>query len=151
MRSKRLFSVALLCAVLVFLLDACATNPAAPVPTNPLPSAATKASASTLPADVSVQEAAKLRDSGAFVLDVREPSEWNEFHIPNATLIPLGQLERRAAEVPKDKPILVVCRSGNRSATGRNILRDAGFKNVTSMSGGMTEWSKAGLPTVTGP
>lgn len=112
---------------------------------------AVSASDGTLPAEVSIQDAAKLRDQGAFVLDVREPSEWNEFHIPNTTLIPLGQLEARVSEVPKDKPIVVVCRSGNRSATGRDILKDLGFKNVTSMNGGVTQWRSAGFPTVSGP
>lgn len=108
-------------------------------------------SSQTLPLEISVQDAAKLRDEGAFILDVREPSEWNEFHIPDATLIPLGQLKASGSQVPKNKPIVVVCRSGNRSATGRNILKDLGFTNVTSMKGGMIDWRNAGLPTVSGP
>ncbi len=108
-------------------------------------------SSQTLPLEISVQDAAKLRDEGAFILDVREPSEWNEFHIPDATLIPLGQLKTSGSQVPKNKPIVVVCRSGNRSATGRNILKDLGFTNVTSMKGGMIDWRNAGLPTVSGP
>ncbi len=112
---------------------------------------AASVSNAVLPSEVSVQDAAKLRDEGAFVLDVREPSEWNEFHIPNTTLIPLGQLETRVSEIPKDKPIVVVCRSGNRSAVGRDILKQAGFKNVTSVDGGVTEWRRAGYPTVSGP
>lgn len=104
-----------------------------------------------LPREVSVAEAAALRDQGAFVLDVREPDEWNAGHIPGATLIPLGELESRVDELPRDQQIVVVCRSGNRSQTGRDILLDAGFQDVTSMGGGMNDWTSQGLPTVTGP
>jgi rhodanese-related sulfurtransferase len=104
-----------------------------------------------LPAEVSVEEAAQLRDDGAFMLDVREQEEWNEVHMPGATLIPLGELAARVAEVPTDREVVVVCRSGNRSATGRDILLAAGHPGVTSMAGGMTDWSMAGLPIETGP
>ncbi len=104
-----------------------------------------------LPREVSVQEAAELRNSGAFILDVREPDEWNAGHIPGATLIPLGELASRVDELPRDQQIVVVCRSGNRSQAGRDILLDAGFQEVTSMSGGMNDWTSQGLPTVTGP
>ncbi len=104
-----------------------------------------------VPAEVSVSEAAAKRDQGAFVLDVRQPEEWQEAHIPGATLIPLGDLPNRLNELPKDQEIVVVCRSGNRSATGRDILRDAGFTNVTSMAGGVTQWKAQGLELVTGP
>jgi rhodanese-related sulfurtransferase len=91
------------------------------------------------------------RSAGAFVLDVRQPDEWNEYHVPGSTLIPLDQLETRLNEVPQDKEIVVVCRSGNRSQPGRDVLKNAGFKQVTSMAGGLKEWKAAGLPTVAGP
>jgi len=97
-------------------------------------------SESELPLTVNVEDAYELREKGAFVLDVREVNEWEVVHIPDATLIPLGELESRLEEIPKDQEILVVCRSGNRSATGRDILLNAGFTNVTSLSGGMNDW-----------
>lgn len=100
--------------------------------------------------EVSVADAAKMRDSGAFVLDVRTPEEWAEFHIPDSTLITLDQLPSRLAEVPRGQPILVVCRSGNRSQAGRDILLNAGFTNVTSMAGGLRQWQAEGYPTVAG-
>lgn len=109
------------------------------------------ATAETLPREVSVTEAADLRDSGAFILDVREPEEWNESHIPGATLIPLGELASRVNEVPKDRQVVVVCRSGNRSQQGRDILLAAGFEQVTSMAGGIKQWTAAGFETVSGP
>ncbi len=104
-----------------------------------------------LPKEVSVDEAFKLREEGAFMLDVREVSEWNEFHMPEATLIPLGELPNRLNEVPQDQKIVVVCRSGNRSQTGRDTLLRSGFTNVTSMAGGMNDWRGKSYPVVTGP
>lgn len=104
-----------------------------------------------LPLEVSVVEAAELDQNDWFFLDVREPSEWEEAHIPYATLIPLGELTARLSEIPKDKNIIVVCRSGNRSAVGRDLLLNSGFTNVTSMAGGMSTWQAKGYPVVTGP
>ncbi len=108
-------------------------------------------SALNLPAEVSVSEAAEKREQGAFILDVRQPEEWQEYHIPNSTLIPLGDLPARLNEVPKDQEVVVVCRSGNRSQSGRDILLNAGYDNVTSMSGGLKQWSASGYETVSGP
>jgi rhodanese-related sulfurtransferase len=93
-----------------------------------------------------VAEAAKKRDAGAFILDVRTLEEWNEYHVPGSTLIPLNQLSSRVAEVPKDKEVVVVCRSGNRSATGRDVLLKAGYPQVTSLAGGLKSWRDAGKP-----
>ncbi|MEW5990949.1 MAG: rhodanese-like domain-containing protein [Chloroflexota bacterium] len=114
------------------------SSPVATVPTN------------RLAATVTVAQAAALRDDGAFVLDVREPDEWAAGHIPGATLIPLGELATRIGELPRDLSIVVVCRSGNRSAQGRDILLSAGFPAVTSLDGGMADWTAAGMPVETG-
>ncbi len=99
-----------------------------------------------LPGEISVGEAYTKYQNGAFVLDVRTQEEWNDFHAPNTTLIPLDQLGARLSEVPKDKEIVVVCRSGNRSQEGRDILLNAGFTRVTSMQGGLNEWRASGYP-----
>jgi len=107
--------------------------------------------ANALQNEVTTKEAYQLREDGAFVLDVREPDEWETGHIPGATLIPLGELESRVSELPQDQPIVVVCRSGNRSATGRDILLSAGFTQVTSMAGGMNMWSSANYEVEGGP
>lgn len=106
---------------------------------------------SGLPLETSVDEAAKLDQEEWFFLDVREPSEWEEAHIPYATLIPLGELTARLSEIPKDQNVIVVCRSGNRSAVGRDLLLNSGFSNVTSMAGGVSTWQAKGYPIVTGP
>jgi rhodanese-related sulfurtransferase len=102
------------------------------------------------PLEVTLEEAVAKREAGAFILDVREESEWNEYHVPGSTLIPLSTLADRVNELPRDKEIVVVCRSGNRSATGRDILRNAGFTQVTSLSGGLSKWKAQGLPVVGG-
>ncbi len=104
-----------------------------------------------LPAEISAAEARQAWEAGAFILDVRQPEEWDRMHIPGATLIPLGQLEKRLAELPRDKQIVIVCRSGGRSAFARDMLKGAGFDKVASMSGGMLDWQRAGYPTAGAP
>lgn len=99
-----------------------------------------------LPDEISVSEAHQLYQDGVFFLDVRTQEEWDDFHAPNTTHIPLDQLESRYTELPMDEEIVVVCRSGNRSQTGRDILRDNGFVDVTSMAGGLNAWQSAGYP-----
>ena len=114
------------------------------------PSASTPAATPTtgtgLPAEISVEEAYQKYQQDVFFLDVRTQEEWDQFHIPNTTLIPLGELPDRLNELPRDRQIVVVCRSGNRSQSGRDTLLNAGFTNVTSMTGGVTEWSNQGYP-----
>lgn len=109
----------------------------------------TNQTGSGLPATISTEEGYKLyQQEDVFVLDVREQYEWDEFHVPNTTLIPLGELAARVNEVPKDAKIVVICNSGNRSDQGRDILKQAGFSNVTSMDGGVQAWRSLGYPTV---
>jgi rhodanese-related sulfurtransferase len=107
--------------------------------------------AARFPNQVTVQQAYEMREVGAFILDVRTVEEWEEFHIPGAVLIPLDELPQRVREVPSDLEVVVVCRSGNRSAVGRDILKQAGFANVTSMAGGVVSWKAAGFPVEAGP
>ena len=102
--------------------------------------------AAMLPDEISVDEAFQKYQDGAFVLDVRTQEEWDEYHAPNTTLIPLDELESRLDEVPQNEEIVVVCRSGNRSQVGRDILRNNGFGQTTSMSGGLKAWRAAGYP-----
>lgn len=95
--------------------------------------------------EVNTDQAYQMYQSGVFVVDVRTQEEWDEYHAPNTTLVPLDQLQSRLAEIPKDREILVVCRSGNRSQQGRDILLAAGY-NATSMTGGLKEWYAKGYP-----
>ena len=100
-----------------------------------------------LPREISVDEAYQMVEEGAFLLDVRTQEEWDDFHAPQAMLIPLDQLESRVNEIPTDQEVVVICRSGNRSQTGRDILISAGHPSVTSADGGMNAWAAAGYPT----
>jgi len=112
---------------------------------------ATPAAQGSLPPEITTQNAYQKYQEGAFVLDVRTPEEWVDYHAPDTTLIPLDELEARVNEVPRDQEIVVICRSGNRSQVGRDILLAAGFNNVTSVAGGLNDWRAAGYPIVTGP
>lgn len=92
--------------------------------------------------------AAAAVPEGAWLLDVREDDEWAAGHAPGARHIPLGQLSGRAAEVPGDQVIYVICRSGHRSAHAAAALAGAGWQAL-NVAGGMQEWAAAGRPMVT--
>lgn len=89
-----------------------------------------------------------INHKDAVVLDVREPDEYQAGHVLNARLIPLGKLKERIAELEKhkDQPIVVVCRSGNRSGTACVMLGKQGFTQAYNLAGGMMAWQKASLP-----
>ena len=91
------------------------------------------------------QRAAELlRTREAVVLDVRERVEWKLGHIRGSIHIPLGELAGRADRLPRDRTIIAVCRSGNRSAAAARALQRAGYR-VENLSGGMRRWERAGL------
>ena len=78
------------------------------------------------------------------MLDVREQWEYDEGHIPGVTLIPMGDVASRLAEIPTDQEVIVTCRSGNRSGQITDFLRQQGFDNVHNMAGGILAWEAAG-------
>lgn len=96
---------------------------------------------------VDVKQAQNMNQQGALLLDVREPAEYSALHAPNAKLIPLGQLNSRLQEIAeyKDKPIVVICRSGRRSAIAVSQLQEAGYKQASNVKGGMNAWESNGL------
>lgn len=79
------------------------------------------------------------------VVDVREDFEVQEGLIPSAIHIPLGQLHTHMSKLIKSKPVIVLCRSGQRSALASRMLNQAGF-SASTMAGGMNAWKKAGFP-----
>jgi len=89
-----------------------------------------------------------INHKNALVLDVREEDEYKAGHVLNSTLIPLGKLKGRLGELEKyrDRAIVVVCRSGNRSATACVTLGKQGFTQAYNLSGGVNAWQKAKLP-----
>ena len=84
------------------------------------------------------------------VVDVREPDEFGGRlgHFPGATLIPLGQLAGRAGVIPRDRPVVAVCRAGGRSAQATVLLQQAGFPDIANLAGGMLRWRTEGHATV---
>ena len=96
--------------------------------------------------EVSVAGAYELYQEGIYTLDVRTVEEYEAGHIPGSVLIPLDELARRSGELPVGEPILIYCRSGNRSLDALNMLAGAGFMNLSSMDGGFNDWVAAGYP-----
>jgi rhodanese-related sulfurtransferase len=85
--------------------------------------------------------------AGAYLLDVREPDEWAAGHAPDAVHIPVGALGQRAGEIPQDREVYVICRSGARSAYAAQALAGAGWTTF-NVADGMTGWAVAGRPMV---
>jgi rhodanese-related sulfurtransferase len=94
-----------------------------------------------LPSDVSKQR------SALHLLDVREQDEWDAGHIEGSQHIPLGELGARLDEVPHDRTVVAVCRSGSRSDRAAKGLRASGYA-AENLEGGVTAWTRAGLPLV---
>jgi rhodanese-related sulfurtransferase len=144
---KPAFQVGLVIVAVIVIITIALLGQQPVVTQHPLAVPSAIAVSTAPPDEISVDEAYKLYQSNAaYFLDVRERSEWDQFHIPKTTLLPLGQVAALADKFPKDKPIIVVCASGNRSAQGRDILKKAGYANVTSMTGGLTDWKAQGYP-----
>ena len=92
------------------------------------------------------QLARLLDDGGAVVVDVREPDEYAEGHVPGAVNLPTGRLPGRLDELDRDRTVYVVCASGNRSSAMTEVLTGAGFDAV-NVTGGTSAWTGAGRPT----
>ena len=97
---------------------------------------------------VSVADLDAALDRGATVIDVREPFEYDAGHVDGALLMPLADTVRLASDLPKDEPVYVICRSGNRSLQASQALVQAGFQDVRNVDGGMIAWEASGRPTV---
>lgn len=99
-------------------------------------------------ASIDVQQGQAMARQGAVLIDVREPHEYAEGHAPGSLHIPLGQLKSRLNEFRafENKPVVLICRSGNRSGQAAGLLAQEGFKSVHNVQGGMLAWEKAGLP-----
>lgn len=99
---------------------------------------------------VEARQAQEMVRQGALLLDVREPGEYSADHAPDAKLIPLGQLDARLQELSayRDRPVVVMCRSGRRSAKAVELLKEAGFSRVSNLKGGINAWEGDGLAVV---
>ena len=99
--------------------------------------------------EIDVNELARRRESGVSLIDVRQPGEYEESHVPGAVLIPLDELVERVDEVPEVDQVLVICRTGARSAKAVEFLNRSGYDSV-NVAGGTLAWIEAGQPVVTG-
>ena len=103
----------------------------------------------TIP-EISAEDLATRLESGAQVIDVREPDEWDEAHLAGSYLIPLGQVVDRLDEIAIGPSVYVICRSGVRSASACEYLRVQGIDAV-NVTGGILAWLDAELPVECGP
>jgi rhodanese-related sulfurtransferase len=95
--------------------------------------------------EVSREEARKMIDEGAQLVDVRADHEWEAGRIAGAKHVPLAELPQRTGEIDKDRPVVVYCRGGNRSSMATAALGDAGFEAV-KLSDGIVGWNEDELP-----
>lgn len=100
----------------------------------------------TTPREATPGEAYAAVSDGALLVDVREPWEHAQKHIPGALLIPLAEIPERVGELPGDRDIYVHCRLGGRSGRAADYLREQGHSRVINVIGGIEAWEEAGLP-----
>lgn len=99
--------------------------------------------------EISPEKVSEAVENGSVFVDVREPFEITEvaYDLPNQIQIPLGSIQERMSEIPKDKNIIIGCRSGGRSANACQFLMMQGYANVQNLQGGIMGWMDHGLPT----
>lgn len=98
--------------------------------------------------EVTPSEALSRMQQGALLVDVREQNEFDEVHAAGATLMPLSQFEDLYHELPADREILLICRSGARSGRATEFLLQNGYSQVMNLKGGTLAWLEADLPSV---
>ena len=99
--------------------------------------------------EISATELAERRDAGALVVDVRQPDEYEEAHVPGAVLIPMDEMPERVDDIPMDEPVYIVCQTGARSERVAEWLLRQGY-DATNVVGGTSAWMRAGKPVVSG-
>lgn len=95
--------------------------------------------------EITIDQAEEAVERGDAVVDVREPAEYREGHLPGAVNIPMSQLTGRLGEIDRDRPVYLVCASGNRSGAMTEVLAAAGFDAV-NVVGGTSAWVRSGRP-----
>jgi rhodanese-related sulfurtransferase len=166
---KKIIYAVCIIVISIFVLTSCserAADPAIPAEQTPVAPEKGQESEAVQPAEteleieeeikaaeiiqISPEEAYQMimEDEDVFLLDVRTQEEYEEGYIEGATLIPVSDLAGRLDEVPKDKKIVIYCRTGNRSMTAANILISNGYEEVYNVQGGIIAWDSAGLPVI---
>lgn len=98
--------------------------------------------------ELTPQEAQARLNSGALLIDVREQDEYDEVHAQPAQLLPLSELESRYQELPQDKELILICRSGARSARALQFLQSKGYSQLVNLKGGTEAWVNSDLPNI---
>lgn len=99
---------------------------------------------------VSLEQARSEHEAGeAILVDIREPDEHATGVVAGARLLPMRQLSARLSELPRDRPVLLICNTQNRSRATFDALRERGWTNLRYVNGGMSEWNRRGWKTVT--
>lgn len=98
--------------------------------------------------NISAKQAKELieKEKDVFLLDVRTREEYDDFHIKEANLIPIQELEQNINRIPKDKKVIVLCAKGKRSAKACEILKNKGLKELYNVEGGINQWKSEGYP-----
>jgi rhodanese-related sulfurtransferase len=99
--------------------------------------------------EIAIEDVEAAVAGGATLVDVREPMEYVVAHLPGAVLVPMAQVTGRIGEIDRDRPVLVVCATGNRSGAICDLLRAAGY-DARNVVGGTTAWQRSGRPVETG-
>ena|ERR1051326_1536626 len=99
--------------------------------------------------EIDLDRFAAAHAAGGYVIDVREPDEYVDGHVPGARLMPLSRLGALASDVPAGQPVYVICATGNRSKAGAGLLAQRGHE-AYSVAGGTSGWARTGRPVVTG-
>ena len=102
-------------------------------------------------AAVAGDAAAASEPTRALIVDVREPDEFASERIEGAVHIPMSEFAARHAELPRDRPLVMQCHSGSRSASATMFLIQRGWTDVRNLDGGIAAWMRDGLPVRTGP
>lgn len=146
-------SILILSVAVSFLLMGCSNNQNNTTHSETQITEATSGNFKSPKTNITVEEALALSKEGALIIDVREPDELAElsYDVKEIKNIPLGELETRISEVPKDKQVIVVCRSGGRSSNAYELLKSKGFENISNMEGGKmpNAWHDKGFPVKT--
>jgi rhodanese-related sulfurtransferase len=101
--------------------------------------------------NIAPEEARRLHEAGVPFIDVREVEEYAQARIPGASLLPLSEFMARYGEIPQDRPVVLYCRTGNRSWQAAAWLASLGYDQVLNLEGGIVRWYRSGLPVDTTP
>jgi rhodanese-related sulfurtransferase len=131
---------------MMFVAAASNADQAAPAPSPAAPAAAAASVSLPLISQQALLDRQAKKDPSLFVLDVRTPKEYAEGHVPGAVNVPYDQVASRLAQIPKDKEVVLYCRSGRRAGLAAGVLEANGYTELKQLQGDMEAWLKEGRP-----